>query len=127
MSLLDIAEVAERSGLAPSALRYYEKRDLIASEGRNGLRRAFRPEVLDRLSLISCARAAGFTLAEIARFLTATPTTPYCAPEWRRRPSSWRPRSPASPACATASATPPSATTPPWSNAPTSNTPSPTW
>lgn len=73
MTLLDIAEVAERSGLAPSALRYYEKRGLIASGGRNGLRRAFRPEVLDRLSLISCARASGFTLAEIARFLTATP------------------------------------------------------
>jgi DNA-binding transcriptional MerR regulator len=73
MTLLDIAEVAERSGLAPSALRYYEKRGLIASEGRNGLRRAFRPEVLDRLALISCARASGFTLAEIARFLTATP------------------------------------------------------
>ncbi|MFB8028659.1 MerR family transcriptional regulator [Streptomyces sp. NPDC056465] len=73
MTLLDIAEVAERSGLAPSALRYYERRGLIASEGRNGLRRTFRSEVLGRLSLVACARASGFTLAEIARFLTATP------------------------------------------------------
>lgn len=72
--LLDIAEVAARSGLAPSALRFYEKRGLIAPAGRNGLRRAYRPEVLERLALIACARGAGFTIAEIARFLMATPT-----------------------------------------------------
>ncbi|MFI6952436.1 MerR family transcriptional regulator [Nocardia sp. NPDC050408] len=71
--MLDIAEVAARSGLAPSALRYYEKRGLIESDGRNGLRRTYRPEVIDRLALVSCARAAGFTLAQIARFLVATP------------------------------------------------------
>lgn len=71
--VLDIAEVASRSGLAPSALRFYEKRGLISSDGRNGLRRTYRPEVLDRLALIACARGAGFTIAEIARFLVATP------------------------------------------------------
>ena len=73
MELLDIAEVALRSGLAPSALRYYERRGLISSSGRNGLRRTFDPDVLDRLILIDCARGAGFTLAQIERFLTATP------------------------------------------------------
>jgi DNA-binding transcriptional MerR regulator len=72
--LLDIAEVAVRSGLAPSALRFYEKRGLIAPAGRNGLRRTYRPEVLDRLALIGCARGAGFTIAEIGRFLAATPS-----------------------------------------------------
>jgi DNA-binding transcriptional MerR regulator len=72
--LLDIAEVGARSGLAPSALRFYEMRGLIASAGRNGLRRAYRPEVLDRLALIGCAQGAGFTIAEIARFLAATPS-----------------------------------------------------
>lgn len=71
--LLDIAEVAERSGLAASALRFYEKRGLIASAGRNGLRRTYRPEVLDHLAFITCARACGFTVAEIARFLRAAP------------------------------------------------------
>jgi DNA-binding transcriptional MerR regulator len=70
---LDIAEVAERTGLAASALRFYEQRGLIASTGRNGLRRTFAPAVLDRITLISCAQAAGFTLAQIARFLVATP------------------------------------------------------
>lgn len=72
--LLDIAEVGVRSGLAPSALRFYEKRGLIAPAGRNGLRRAYQPEVLDRLALIGCARSAGFTIAEIGRFLAATPS-----------------------------------------------------
>jgi len=71
--LLDIAEVADRSGLAASALRFYEKRGLIAPAGRNGLRRTYRPEVLDRLALVACARGAGFTIAEIARLLRATP------------------------------------------------------
>jgi DNA-binding transcriptional MerR regulator len=74
MPLLDIAEVAERSGLAPSALRFYEKRGLIEPAGRNGLRRAYHPDVLRRLDLVACARGAGFTIAEIARFLVATPS-----------------------------------------------------
>ncbi|WP_069161299.1 MerR family transcriptional regulator [Nocardia altamirensis] len=73
MTLLDIAEVAEQSGLAPSAIRFYEKRGLVTSAGRNGLRRTFRPDVLARLALVSCARRAGFTIAEITRFLQATP------------------------------------------------------
>lgn len=71
--LLDISEVAERSGLAASALRFYERRGLVSPAGRNGLRRTYRPDVLDRLALISCARGAGFTIAEIAGFLRATP------------------------------------------------------
>lgn len=73
MASLDIAEVAEQAGLAPSALRFYEKRGLIESNGRNGLRRTYHPDVLARLALVTCARAAGFTIAQIARFLTATP------------------------------------------------------
>ena len=71
--MLDIAEVAQRSGLAPSALRFYEKKGLLSSNGRNGLRRTYEPEVLHRLALISCARRAGFSVAEIGRFLLAVP------------------------------------------------------
>jgi DNA-binding transcriptional MerR regulator len=71
---LDIADVAHRSGLTPSALRFYERRGLIAPSGRNGLRRTYRPEVVERLALITCAKAAGFTLAQIARFLVSTPS-----------------------------------------------------
>lgn len=70
---LDIGLVAERTGVSASALRFYERRGLIASSGRNGLRRTFAPEVVDTLSLIACAQAAGFSLAQIGRFLVATP------------------------------------------------------
>ncbi|NJP49814.1 MerR family transcriptional regulator [Streptomyces sp. SBST2-5] len=72
--MLDIGEVARRTGLAPSALRFYERKGLIAPEGRNGLRRAYRPEVLERLGLITCARSAGLSVAEIGRFLAARPS-----------------------------------------------------
>ncbi|HUR03485.1 MAG TPA: MerR family transcriptional regulator [Nonomuraea sp.] len=73
-TLLDIGEVARRSGLAPSALRFYERKGLITAVGRNGLRRTYLPETLERLALVTCARDAGFTLAEIAAFLCAGPS-----------------------------------------------------
>jgi DNA-binding transcriptional MerR regulator len=63
---VDIAEVAQRSGIPPSTLRFYEEKGLIASIGRRGLRRVFDPGVLERLSLIAVGRSAGFTLNEIA-------------------------------------------------------------
>lgn len=62
---LDIAEVARRSGMAASKLRFYEEKALIASTGRRGLKRLFEAEVLERLSLIALAQTAGFSLDEI--------------------------------------------------------------
>jgi DNA-binding transcriptional MerR regulator len=67
---LDIAEVAQRSGIPASALRFYEHKGLISSVGRRGLRRVFDPRVLERLSLIALGRVAGFTLDEIAGMFT---------------------------------------------------------
>jgi len=64
---LDIAAVAKRSGVPASTLRYYEDKGLIASIGRQGLRRVFDASVLERLALIALGRAAGFSLDEIAR------------------------------------------------------------
>lgn len=66
MGELDITEVARRSGMPASALRFYEEKGLIASVGRRGLRRLFDPDVLERLALIALGRAAGFSLDEIA-------------------------------------------------------------
>lgn len=63
---MDIAEVAQRSGVPASALRYYEEKGLIASTGRRGLRRLFDVGVLEQLALIALGRAAGFSLDEIA-------------------------------------------------------------
>lgn len=67
---MDIAEVAKRSGMAASALRYYEKKGLIASTGRQGLRRTFGKEVLDQLALISLGQAAGLSLDDIRGMFT---------------------------------------------------------
>ena len=64
---LDIGEVAQRSGVPASTLRFYEEKKLIASIGRRGLRRLFDPIVLERLALIGLGRVAGFSLDEIAR------------------------------------------------------------
>lgn len=62
---MDIAEVAKKSGFPASALRYYEEKGLIASVGRQGLRRTFVPGVLDQLALIALGQAAGFSLDDI--------------------------------------------------------------
>ncbi|HEX6154646.1 MAG TPA: helix-turn-helix domain-containing protein [Burkholderiales bacterium] len=64
---MDIAEVAQRSGIPASTLRFYEEKGLISSRGRRGLRRLFDSAVLDRLALIALGSAAGFSLDEIAR------------------------------------------------------------
>lgn len=63
---MDIAEVARRSGVPASTLRYYEEKRLIRSVGRQGLRRVFTPDVLQRLALISLGQSAGFALQELA-------------------------------------------------------------
>ncbi len=66
MVTMDIGEVARRSGVPASTLRYYEEKGLIASIGRRGLRRLFDPDVLERLALIALGRVAGFSLDQIA-------------------------------------------------------------
>lgn len=65
MKLLDNSEVAKRSGLPASTLRYYEEKGLIESLGRRGLRRTFGHDILGRLSLIALGRMAGFSLDQI--------------------------------------------------------------
>lgn len=67
MKILDIGEVARRSGVPASTLRFYEEKGLIAPVGRFGLRRQFDVGVLERLALIALGRAAGFTLDEVAQ------------------------------------------------------------
>jgi DNA-binding transcriptional MerR regulator len=64
---MEITEVARRSGLPASTLRFYEEKELILSIGRRGLRRVFDPGVLERLALIALGRAAGYSLDEIGR------------------------------------------------------------
>lgn len=71
MKELDIGEVAKLTNIAPSALRFYEKKGLIRSVGRNGLRRQYGPDILNKLALITLGRTAGFTLNEIGEMFDA--------------------------------------------------------
>ena len=64
-ALLDIGEVSRASGISPSALRFYEDKGLVDSATRKGLRRQYRPDVLERLAVIIMCQRAGFSLAEI--------------------------------------------------------------
>lgn len=63
--VLDIGEVAAKSGVSVSALRYYEEKGLIRSTGRSGLRRLFSAQVLVQLEFIALGRQAGFSLQEM--------------------------------------------------------------
>jgi DNA-binding transcriptional MerR regulator len=74
MKELDIREIADLSGINPSALRYYEKRGLIQPVGRNGLRRQYHENVLNKLQLIALGQAAGFSLDDIAAMFGAKGT-----------------------------------------------------
>lgn len=73
---MDISDVAKSSGVAASTLRFYEKKGLIKSIGRNGLHRLFNANVLDRLALISLGQTAGFSLDEIGIMLGNTDGPP---------------------------------------------------
>ncbi len=66
---MDIGDVAKRSNLPASTLRYYEEKGLITSSGRRGLRRVFSGNILERLAFISLGRAAGLSLDEIGKML----------------------------------------------------------
>lgn len=69
--LVTIGELARRTGVATSALRYYERIGLLSPAGRVGQRRHYPPSSAERVALIRLCQDAGFTLAEIGRLLTA--------------------------------------------------------
>ncbi len=68
-SLVPIGELARRTGVATSALRYYERIGLLSPAERAGQRRHYSPSSAERVALIRLCQDAGFTLAEIGRLL----------------------------------------------------------
>jgi MerR family redox-sensitive transcriptional activator SoxR len=82
MGLL-IGEVARRSGLSTSALRYYEKMGLLPAPSRAAKRRIYEANVLGRIRVILLALDAGFTIKETRTFLSGFPTTTTPAERWR--------------------------------------------
>ena len=91
--LLSVGEVAERSGFAASALRYYEAEGLIHAERSPGGRRMFERSTLRRLAFIRAAANVGLTLQEIREELDQLPSgrTPTKA-DWARISRHWRGR-----------------------------------
>ena len=67
---MDISEVARRTGVPASTLRYYEKRGLITSLAPQGARRRFAPAVLDQLALIALGQVAGLSLDDVQSMLS---------------------------------------------------------
>ena len=89
---LAIGEVSERSGLAVSAIRFYEDKGLISSARTAGGQRRFRRDVLRRLAFIQAAQRVGLTLDEIGAALLVLPAgSGPTGPEWRELSASWRP------------------------------------
>jgi len=90
-SELTIGEVAERSGVAASALRFYDRRGLIGTTRTDGNQRRFDRSVLRRIAFIQAGRAAGITLTEIGAALEGLPThrTP-SRRDWERLSKGWR-------------------------------------
>jgi MerR family redox-sensitive transcriptional activator SoxR len=70
--LVPIGELARRSGVATSALRYYELIGLLSPAGRAGQQRLYEESSAERLALIRLYQDAGFTLAEIGQLLAAS-------------------------------------------------------
>ena len=88
---LTIGQVARRSGIAVSALHFYERSGLIASTRTDGNQRRYAREVLRRLALIRIAQRVGIPLAEIRSALDSLPEGRAPSPDdWRRLTSGWR-------------------------------------
>jgi len=79
--LIAIGELARRTGLASSALRYYERAGLLSPTARAGGRRHYGPSSAERVALVQLCQDAGFTLREIRALVTA----------WSRRSRLWAP------------------------------------
>lgn len=91
--LLAIGDVSDRTGVATSALRFYEAQGLIASERADSGHRRYHREVLRRIAFIRVAQQVGLSLEEVGQALATLPADR--APsqrDWERLSTSWQPR-----------------------------------
>ena len=91
--VLTISEIARRSGVASSALRFYEERGLIMSQRAGSGHRRYPRSVLRRIAFIVFAQRVGLSLAEISEELARLPAqrTP-TGRDWARLSGSWTSR-----------------------------------
>ena len=93
MTQLTIGQLAERAGVATSAIRFYESRGLIRAVRTTGNQRRFEQSTLRRIAFIRTAQRVGLSLDEVAAALATLPEnrTPTKA-DWSRLSRAWRPR-----------------------------------
>jgi MerR family transcriptional regulator, redox-sensitive transcriptional activator SoxR len=91
--LLTVSEVSQRSGFAPSALRFYEREGLLSAARTGGNQRRYQRSVLRRLAFIRAARNVGLSLDEVSAALATLPAgrNPTRA-DWTRLSRTWRRR-----------------------------------
>jgi MerR family transcriptional regulator, redox-sensitive transcriptional activator SoxR len=91
--LFTVSEIAQRSGFAASAIRFYESQGLITATRTSGGQRRFERQMLRRLAFIRAARNVGLSLDEVADALAQLPEarTPTRA-DWARLSKTWRAR-----------------------------------
>jgi MerR family transcriptional regulator, redox-sensitive transcriptional activator SoxR len=89
--LLTIAELAARSGVAPSALRFYEAQGLLPALRSGGNQRRYARSALRRVAIVRAARAMGVPLADVAAALQALPEEREpTAADWARISRRWK-------------------------------------
>lgn len=88
-----IGEMSERTGVAPSALRYYEREGLIHAGRSEGGQRRYSRDIIRRVSFIKVAQQVGLSLDDIRVALASLPDarTP-SQRDWQRLSTAWRPR-----------------------------------
>src|SRR4051794_38599712 len=93
MTALTIGRLSDRSGVATSAIRFYESRGLISSRRTTGNQRRYAQSTLRRVAFIRTAQRVGLSLEEIGAALATLPDgrTPTRA-DWARLSQAWRPR-----------------------------------
>ncbi|MBD3897230.1 redox-sensitive transcriptional activator SoxR [Halomonas sp. ML-15] len=88
---LSVGEVAARSGVAVSAIHFYEAKGLIASRRNAGNQRRFTRDVLRRVAIIKVAQRTGISLAEVREaFATLPDHRAPSAADWQRLSANWR-------------------------------------
>jgi len=88
---LSVGEVAKRSGVAVSALHFYEQKGLISSSRNNGNQRVYARHVLRRIALIKTAQTLGIPLAEIKKALENLPKDSIATrADWQKLSEKWK-------------------------------------
>jgi MerR family redox-sensitive transcriptional activator SoxR len=93
VTLLTIGQLAERAGVATSAIRFYEEKGLVHSTRTTGNQRRYQQSTLRRVAFIKAAQRVGLTLEETAEALSTLPDnrTPTKS-DWHRISKEWKPR-----------------------------------